>query len=117
MGQLQPGEGGAVSEVFGINPGDAGAVALLVIVVLLILNGRLIPRRTHEDVITDRDNWRQAYLQSEAARKLEHEQTGELLEMAKLGGHILTALPHPGHAAEEEVNAGDRMDQTSRVRP
>jgi hypothetical protein len=105
-----------VSEVFGINPTDAGAAALLVVVVLLILTGRLIPRRTHEDVLSDRDNWRHAYLESEKARQAEHEQTGELLEMAKLGGHILTALPHPGHADEEEVNAGDRMDQAPRSR-
>lgn len=105
-----------MSEVFGVNPVDAGAGALLALVILLILTGRLIPRRTHEDVITDRDNWRNAFLQSEAARKVEHDQTGELLEMAKLGGHILTALPHPGHTDEEEVSGRDRMDQAPRTR-
>jgi hypothetical protein len=107
---------GAVTEIFGINAGDAGLGALLTLVILLILTGKLVPRRTHEDVITDRDNWRQAYLESEKARKVEHEQTGELLEMARLGGHILTALPHPGQADEEEVSRGDRMDQASRTR-
>ncbi|MEU6543865.1 hypothetical protein [Streptomyces sp. NPDC046859] len=105
-----------MSEVFGVNPGDAGAVALLVIVVLLILTGRLVPRKTHEDALADRDNWRAAYLESEASRKVEHEQTGELLEMAKLGGHILTALPHPGQADEEEVTADARMDPAPRAR-
>ncbi|MER6492738.1 hypothetical protein [Streptomyces griseorubiginosus] len=105
-----------MSEIFGINAGDAGVGVLLTLVVLLILTGRLVPRRTHEDALTDRDNWRQAYLESEKARKVEHEQTGELLEMARLGGHILTALPHPGHADEEGVNAGDRMDPTARTR-
>lgn len=107
---------GALSEIFGINPSDAGLGALLTLVVLLILTGRLVPRRTHEDVIADRNNWRQAYLESEKARNAEHEQTGELLEMAKLGGHILTALPRPGRADEEEVNDGDRMDPTPRAR-
>ncbi|MEU3826438.1 hypothetical protein AB0F36_14135 [Streptomyces sp. NPDC029080] len=106
-----------MSEVFGINASDAGLGALLTLVVLLILTGRLVPRRTHEDVLADRDNWRQAYLQSEAARQLEHEHTGELLEMARLGGHILAALPHPdGQADEEEVKAGDRMAQAPRAR-
>ncbi|CAL9665912.1 hypothetical protein SUDANB1_07210 [Streptomyces sp. enrichment culture] len=105
-----------MSETFGINASDAGLGALLTLVILLILTGRLVPRRTHEDALTDRDNWRQAYLESEKARKVEHEQTGELLEMAKLGGHILTALPHPGHADEEEVSHGDRMDQAPRTR-
>ncbi|MER5584132.1 hypothetical protein ABT090_21170 [Streptomyces asoensis] len=106
-----------MSEVFGINPGDAGAVGLLVLVVLLILTGRLVPRRTHEDVLADRERWRQAYLESEKARSVEHEQTGELLELAKLGGHILTALPRPGQTADEEVTAGARMDPTPRTRP
>ncbi|MGW5173097.1 hypothetical protein ACWERY_01865 [Streptomyces sp. NPDC004082] len=105
-----------MSEIFGIQPGDAGLGALLVLVVLLIFTGRLVPRRTHEDVLTDRDNWRQAYLESEQARRKEHDQTGELLEMARLGGHILTALPRPGQADDEEVNAGDRMDPTLRSR-
>jgi hypothetical protein len=108
-------EEGAVSEIFGIQASDAGLGALLTLVILLILTGRLVPRRTHEDTLADRDNWRQAYLESEKARKVEHEQTGELLEMARLGGHILTALPHPGHA-DEEVNGGDRMDQAPRTR-
>ncbi|CUW31799.1 hypothetical protein [Streptomyces reticuli] len=106
-----------MSEVFGITASDAGLGALLTLVVLLILTGRLVPRRTHEDALADRDNWRAAYLESEAARKVEHEHVAELLEMAKIGGHILTALPHPGHADEEEVSGVDQMDQASRARP
>jgi hypothetical protein len=104
-----------VSEVFGVDPGGAGLGALLSLVVLLILTGRLIPRRTHEDAIADRDNWRSAFLESEAARKVEHEQVEELLELAKLGGHILTALPQPGKP-DEEVTANARMDPTPRTR-
>lgn len=104
-----------MSEVFGINPGDAGAAALLVLVVLFILTGRLVPRRTHEDILADRDNWRQAYLQSEAARQVEHEQTGELLEMARVGNTILGALPQP-KPGDGEVTADDRMDPTPRTR-
>lgn len=105
-----------MSEIFGINPSDAGLGALLTLVILLILTGRLIPRRTHEDVLADRDNWRQAFRESEALRKVEHEQVEELLEMAKLGSHILTALPRPGQADEGEVNGGDRMDPAPRAR-
>lgn len=104
-----------MSEVFGINPGDAGSVGLLVVVVLLILTGRLVPRRTHEDVLADRERWRQAYLESEKARSVEHEQNGQLLKMAELGGHILTALPRPGQSGDEEVSS-DRMDQAPRTR-
>ena len=103
------------SELFGINVIDGGAVGLLVLVFLFVVTGRLVPRKTHEDALTDRDNWRAAYLQSEEARRLEHEQTGELLEMARLGGNILTALPHPGQTDGEEVNASARMDPTHRA--
>lgn len=104
-----------MSEVFGINPGDAGLGVLISLVVLLILTGRLIPRRTHEDVLADRDAWRHAFLESEKARKAEQEQTEELLKLAELGGHILTALPRPGHAVDEEVSS-DRTDQAPRAR-
>ena len=104
-----------MSTVFGINPGGVGLGALLTLVILFILTGRLIPRRTHQDVIVDRDNWRSAFLESEAARRVEHEQVEELLEMAKLGGHILTALPELGKADEGEVTDA-RMDPTPRTR-
>ncbi|WP_420032214.1 hypothetical protein [Streptomyces sp. cg28] len=105
-----------MNEFFGVAPTDAGAVALLVLVVLFILTGRLIPRRTHEDLIADRDNWRAAFLESEAARKADHDQTEELLEMAKLTGPLLAALPQPLRAGEE-VNPGDRLDPTPPRRP
>lgn len=104
-----------MGELFGINVADSGAIGLLALVFLFVLTGRLIPRKTHEDALADRDNWRGAYLQSEEARRLEHEQTGELLEMARLGGNILTALPRPG-ADDEEVDAGVRVDPTPRTR-
>lgn len=100
----------------GISPVQGGATVLLALVVLWVLSGRLVPRRTHEDALADRDNWRNAFLNSEAARKVEHEQVGELLEMAKLGGHILTALPQVGKPDEEEVTADARMDPTPRTR-
>jgi hypothetical protein len=104
-----------VSEIFGTTASDAGLGALLTLVVLLILTGRLVPRRTHEDALADRDTWRSAFIESEAARKVEHEQVEELLELAKLGGHILTALPRPGNA-DEEVTTDARMDPAPRTR-
>jgi hypothetical protein len=103
-----------MSELFGINIADGGSIALLALVFLYVVTGRLVPRKTHEDALADRNNWRDAYLQSEKARQEEHEQTGELLEMARLSGNILTALPHPGQ--DEEVNASARLDPTPRTR-
>jgi hypothetical protein len=100
-----------VNEVFGINVVDGGSVALLALVFLYVVTGKLVPRKTHEDALADRDNWRAAFLESESLRKVEHDQTGELLDMAKLGGHILAALPPAPHRGEE-VNPGDRMAPT-----
>lgn len=39
---------------------DAGATALLSLVVLMVLTGRLVPRRTLNDLATERDYWRTA---------------------------------------------------------
>lgn len=36
------------------------ASAILAVVVLMVLTGRLVPRRTLNDVVHDRDQWRQA---------------------------------------------------------
>ncbi|MBZ6290441.1 hypothetical protein KVH30_02485 [Streptomyces olivaceus] len=98
-----------MSELLGINIVDGGSVALLALVFLYVVTGRLVPRKTHEDALADRDNWKNAFLQSEAARQVEHNQTSELLEMARLGGHLLAALPPTPQADGEEVNPGDRM--------
>lgn len=101
------------SELFGINVADGGAVALLVLVFLSVLTGKLVPRRTHEDVIADRDKWRTAFMESEAIRQKESQQVEDLLELAKLSGHILNSLPQPGTG---EVNGDDPMDRTPRAR-
>jgi hypothetical protein len=101
-----------MSELFGISVVDGGSVALLALVFLYVVTGKLVPRRTHEDVITDRDNWRAAFLESESLRKVEHDQTGQLLDMARLTGPLLAALPQPPQAGEE-VKPGDHLDQAA----
>jgi hypothetical protein len=104
------------AELFGINVVDGGAVALLGLVFLFVVTGKLVPRRTYEDVLVDRNNWRDAALNSEAARQKEHEQTGELIEIARLGGNVLAALPKPGQHSSEEVNADAGLDPAPRAR-
>jgi hypothetical protein len=39
---------------------DLGATALLALVVMMILTGRLVPRRVVKDIETERDYWRAA---------------------------------------------------------
>lgn len=93
---------------------QGGAVAILAIVVLLVLMGRIVPRRTLDDLRADRDarireiaaerdTWRAAHGVSEEARHDAQGQVRELLELSRTAGHVLGALPQP---AGREVTAG-----------
>lgn len=82
-----------MTELFGLSPTDLGVSGLLVLVVLLILTGRLVPRSTLQDMREERDTWRAAHAESEVARQAERAQVTELLELSRTAGHVLTALP------------------------
>lgn len=94
------------AELMGINIAQGGAVALLAVVVLMVLTGRLIPRRTYDDLKEERDTWRTAHTQSEVARTEERDQNRQLMELAHTAGHVLDSLPKRG-----EVQAGDSLDE------
>lgn len=91
---------------------QGGAAALLAIVVLLILFGRIVPLRMLESLRRDKDEqiqtWRAAYEGERAARLDLQAQNGVLLESARTMGHVLGALPQP---ARQEVTAGAPVDQ------
>ena len=93
----------------GIRYDQIGFGAIVVFGVLAVLRGWIVPRSTVVDLRTDRkerldeiaserDDWKQAYLVSEQARMLLVSQNGELLELAKTANHILSALPSTGEA-------------------
>jgi hypothetical protein len=84
----------------GIPVGAYGPTALVGIAILLILTGKLVPRRTYDDVIHDRDEWRAAHRISETARAVAADQVEELLEHARTTDSFIRALPHPGGRAE-----------------
>ncbi|MEW1754185.1 hypothetical protein [Streptomyces angustmyceticus] len=96
------------AELMGINVAQGGAVALLAVVVLMVLTGRLIPRRTYDDMKEERDSWRTAHVESEVARTEERDQNRQLLELAHTAGHVLDSLPKRG-----EVQPSDPMDEAS----
>lgn len=66
--------------------------ALLGIVIWLILVGRLVPRRTYDDMKEDRDHWRTAHSISEAARQVSAEQVSELLEHSRAANAFMGSL-------------------------
>ncbi|MEU1010034.1 hypothetical protein [Streptomyces sp. NPDC005890] len=86
-----------MTELFGVNRVEGGAWALVTIAVLMVLTGRLVPRRTY--------NWRQAFHTSEEVRRMESNQVEDLLAVAEVGGRILKALPRPDEAAERCATA------------
>jgi hypothetical protein len=98
------------AEVFGLSVAEAGPTALLTLVVLLVLTGRLVPRSTLTDMRDERDMWRAAHTTSEAARQKALDQTEELLETARLGNQLLNSLPRPPRG---EVAPDARVDQAS----
>jgi F0F1-type ATP synthase membrane subunit b/b' len=107
-----------VNELLGINVAQGGAAALVTLVVLLILLGRLVPRSVLQDVRADRDariaeiaaerdTWRDAHKESEAARIDAQSQVGELLELSRTADHVLRSLRGevPGDAMGKPVAA------------
>jgi hypothetical protein len=75
------------------------APALLSIVVLLLLTGRLVPRATLLDKTKESDRWREAYEKEREARGSADAQSRELLEVSKTTHHIVEALFNSTHHA------------------
>ncbi|GGU90900.1 hypothetical protein GCM10010275_29850 [Streptomyces litmocidini] len=92
-----------MTEILGFTPTNMSLSGLLALVVLLVLTGRLVPRSTLQDMRDERDTWRAAHMESEAARQAEREQVTELLELSRTAGHVLTSLPKPGEVADAEL--------------
>lgn len=99
---------------------QGGAWTIVTLVVLLILRGNLVSRAVLEDVRKDRDarvaeilaeknTWREAHRESEAARLEAQSQVGELLELSRTADHVLRSLRGEVH--------GDAMDSTVAAPP
>ncbi|WP_416520022.1 hypothetical protein [Streptomyces achromogenes] len=107
-----------MTELMGGGLVQGGAAALVTLIVLLILRGGLVSRAVLEDVRKDRDArvaelaaerdaWREAHRQSEAARIEAQNQVGELLELSRVADHVLRSLRGevPGDAMDPTVAA------------
>jgi hypothetical protein len=98
--------------VFDISVLQGGAAALLAIVILLILTGRLVPASYLKAMREDRDKavavanaetarWRRAYEFSEQARRLDAEHSGQLLRTTNTA---ISAIPTPS-AGDPDASA------------
>lgn len=101
---------------------QGGAATVLGLVVLLILLGRLVPRRTVDDVradyqariaelIAERDMWQAAHRVSEEARHEDGQQVRELLEVARTTDHVLRSLPRPSEGVSDAPMATEVASQ------
>jgi hypothetical protein len=63
---------------------EISATAVLVGVFVLIVTGRLVPRRVHLDTIKERDAWHDAHTRSEDVRAMLNQENFKLLESARI---------------------------------
>lgn len=76
--------------------GALGPTALLALAVLLVLNGRLIPRGTHDAIVAD---LRETVATERQRNEVLLRQNGELLEHARTTTALIKALPSPEREA------------------
>ncbi|HET8588976.1 MAG TPA: hypothetical protein VFM01_05035 [Nakamurella sp.] len=72
---------------------NLGPGALIVLVVLLILSGRLVPRRALQDMINERDDWKAAAQAKDATIAVQARQIDELQEAGRVATAVMQALP------------------------
>jgi hypothetical protein len=90
--------------VDGISIIDLTPAGLLLIVVLMIVTGRLVPRSTYQEKVAEAERWRAAYEVERTARTMTDAHTRELLEVAKTSEKFLTAV---FDNSERILNSGD----------
>lgn len=69
------------------------ATTAVLLPVRLILSGKLVPRTTYEDVLADRDAWRDAHRVSEQARTEQSAQVAQLLDGLETVQSMIRSLP------------------------
>ena len=77
--------------------GDISAAAIVFGVIVAIIQGRLIPRRTHEDVLKDRDDWKQIALE---LLQINHKAVQAAEITATVVAAVPNPLPHPADPAQ-----------------
>lgn len=76
----------------GVPIGDIGLGGLVVMFVLAILRGWLIPQATHDRMLADRDQWREAAQKNSATIAEQTKQITELMEAGRTALHVAESL-------------------------
>lgn len=112
-----------MDELLGTAGLQVSAGGLVVLIVMLILAGRLVPRRQLEDLRRDKndqlrdkqtelDVWKKVAQDESAARRDLQAQNAQLMEFSRVGAHVLGALP-----TTQGVTASAPMDQAPAASP
>lgn len=76
-------------------------LGLCLLIVVAVLRGDLVSRRTHEDAIHQGQMWQAAHMISEQARQEERDQKKELLEIGRANAAIIASLPKVAQGEEQ----------------
>lgn len=88
------------------------ASTLLAIVVILILRGMLVPRRTLQDKSEESERWHSAYEHERTARGMSDAQVKELLEVAKMTNTMIRAMAAASSHISSQAGDEDAPTQT-----
>jgi hypothetical protein len=76
--------------------GNLGAGALLALTVLLILTGRIVPRRSLDDARAERERWEAAWHAEKETSQALSVQVGTLIELGRTTEALLNTLVREG---------------------
>jgi hypothetical protein len=85
----------------GFDPSALGLTGFVSLTIVSIVRGWLVPRKQHDDIIRDRNHYRDALEKSEEARHILSQQLDQALEFTKTVDHILRSLPRPDERRDE----------------
>lgn len=87
------------------------APAILAFAVILVLTGRIVPRRLYMDKINEAKQWKEAFETEREARLLSDHQTTQLLAATEVNREILLAL---GKVLHPDVGLGGSSDEAEK---
>lgn len=94
--------------LWGIDLADASgwtvATALGLMILLLVVTGRFVPRRYYRDIIEERNSWRNASLAKDETLAELSAQLREARVVVRANAAFLQALPRGDQGASDEVH-------------
>lgn len=86
----------------GVAVGDIGLSGIVILIVLMILGGKLVPRSTLEQAREDAKTWREAHDRQQEINRVQHDTNSELLNLARASHHALSELQLLGTRLAQE---------------